>query len=91
MCTVMAWSLPPTRWQVTMTYMPLRSAARGTIRVRVTKRARVRDDVATSLAVDTLVREAKPISVEQAQARQKLWTPEQEGKQGSGQLWTPGS
>ena len=36
----------------------------------------------------------KPISVEQAKARQKLWTPGQEGKQqgsGSGQLWTPGS
>jgi trigger factor len=55
---------------------------------------RVRDDVATSLAVDLLVKEAKPISVEQAKARQKLWTPGQEGKQqgsGSGQLWTPGS
>jgi trigger factor len=52
---------------------------------------RVRGDVATSLAVDALVREAKPISVEQANAREKLWTPEQEGKQGSGQLWTPGS
>jgi len=54
---------------------------------------RVRDDVATSLAVDLLVKEAKPISVEQAKARQKLWTPGQEGKQqgsGSGQLWTPG-
>jgi trigger factor len=53
---------------------------------------RVRDDVATSLAVELLVREAKPISVDQAKAREKLWTPEQEGKQpGSGQLWTPGS
>ena len=55
---------------------------------------RVRDDVATSLAVELLVKEAKPISVEQAKARQKLWTPGQEGKQqgsGSGQLWTPGS
>ncbi len=55
---------------------------------------RVRDDVATSLAVDLLVKEATPISVEQAKARQKLWTPGQEGKQqgsGSGQLWTPGS
>ena len=55
---------------------------------------RVRDDVATSLAVDLLVKDAKPISVEQAKARQKLWTPGQEGKQqgsGSGQLWTPGS
>ncbi|HEY1509081.1 MAG TPA: trigger factor [Solirubrobacteraceae bacterium] len=53
---------------------------------------RVRDDVATSLAVELLVREAKPISVDQAKAREQLWTPEQEDKQsGSGQLWTPGS
>jgi hypothetical protein len=29
MCTVMAWSVLPTRWQVTMTYMPFRSAALG--------------------------------------------------------------
>jgi trigger factor len=56
---------------------------------------RMRQEVATRQAVELLVAEAKPISVEQAKARQKLWTP---GKQdpdhpegGSGQLWTPGS
>jgi hypothetical protein len=39
-----------------------------------------------------LVAEAKPISVDQAKARQKLWTPGKEGAEsGSGQLWTPGS
>ena len=53
---------------------------------------RVRADVASSQAVELLVDEAKPISVEQAEAREKLWTPEREGaEQGSGQLWTPGS
>jgi trigger factor len=53
---------------------------------------RVREDVANSQAVDLLVNEAKPISVEQAKAREKLWTPERETRQqGSGQLWTPGS
>ncbi len=53
---------------------------------------RARDDLATRQAIDLIVREAKPIAVEQAQARQKLWTPGQEGsEQGSGQLWTPGS
>ena len=53
---------------------------------------RVREDVAARQAVQLLVREAKPISVEQAKARQKLWTPgRQEAAQGSGQLWTPGS
>jgi trigger factor len=50
----------------------------------------LREDVATRQAVELLVREAKPITVEQAKARDKLWTPEKEGE-GSGQLWTPGS
>ena len=35
----------------------------------------LRDDVATTQAAELLVREASPISVEQAKARQKLWTP----------------
>jgi trigger factor len=53
---------------------------------------RLREEVAARQAVELLVREAKPISVEQAQARQKLWTPGgEETKQSSGQLWTPGS
>ena len=53
---------------------------------------RVRSEVATRQAIEMLVAEAKPISVDQAKAREKLWTPgkEAEGK-GSGQLWTPGS
>jgi trigger factor len=53
---------------------------------------RVREDVATGQALELLVKEAKPISVEQAKARQKLWTPGKEGPgEGRGQLWTPGS
>jgi trigger factor len=54
---------------------------------------RVRDDVASGQALELLVDQAKPISVEQAKAREKLWTPEREGGQQtrSGQLWTPGS
>ncbi len=52
----------------------------------------VREDVASRQAIDLLVAEAQPISVEQAKARQKLWTPGKEGaEQGSGRLWTPGS
>jgi trigger factor len=62
----------------------------------------LREDVATRQALELLVREAKPISVEQAKARQKLWTPgkEEPAETGgpasgtgspSGQLWTPGS
>jgi trigger factor len=52
---------------------------------------RVREDVASRQALELLVREAKPISVEQAKARDKLWTPGKEGEGRSGQLWTPGS
>ncbi len=60
--------------------------------------ARVRADVAARQAVELLVREAKPITVEQAQAREKLWTPEKRltrsppatGEGGPGRLWTPG-
>jgi trigger factor len=49
-------------------------------------------DLAQRQAVDWLVERAKPISVEQAQARDKLWTPDREQAEGgSGQLWTPGS
>jgi trigger factor len=53
----------------------------------------VRKDVATEQAAALLVREAKPISVEQAKARKKLWTPgaAEADEQGSGQIWTPGS
>ncbi len=58
---------------------------------------RARREVATRQAIELLVAEAKPISVEQAKARQKIWTPGKEaaGDTGtrppSGQLWTPGS
>jgi trigger factor len=54
----------------------------------------VREDVASRQALELLVREATPISVEQAKAREKLWTPgkdDSESGSGSGQLWTPGS
>ncbi len=54
---------------------------------------RVRQEVGNRQAVERLVAEATPITVEQAKARQKLWTPgkDKEGAEGSGQLWTPGS
>jgi trigger factor len=53
---------------------------------------RLRDDIARQMAEELLVREANPITVEQAKARQKLWTPGKEGDEGGpGQLWTPGS
>jgi trigger factor len=53
----------------------------------------LREDVASRQAVEMLVREAAAITVEQAQAREKLWTPGKEDAQGEegggGQIWTP--
>jgi trigger factor len=61
-------------------------------RLSATGLDRIRHEVATRQAVELLVAEAKPISVDQAKARQKLWTPgKEEAERGSGQLWTPGS
>jgi trigger factor len=52
---------------------------------------RVREDVATRQALELIVSEAKAISVEQAKAREKLWTPGKEGEQDQpGRIWTPG-
>jgi trigger factor len=53
---------------------------------------RLRQEVASRQALELLVREAKPIPIEQAKARDKLWQPgKEESGQGSGQIWTPGS
>jgi trigger factor len=56
----------------------------------------VREDLAARQAVELVAERAKPISVEQAQAREQLWTPEQEQAEKSGDgaaesaaLWTP--
>jgi trigger factor len=51
----------------------------------------LRDDIAMRKAVDLLVESATPIPVEQAQARDKLWTPERDEPEPAGRLWTPGS
>lgn len=51
-----------------------------------------REEIAIRKALQLLVAAAKPIPAEQARAREKLWTPEKQGAEGSsGQLWTPGS
>jgi trigger factor len=50
----------------------------------------LRDDIAMRKAVDLMVESAKPITVEQAQARDKLWTPGQEGEAAAKEIWTPG-
>ena len=51
----------------------------------------LREDIAMRKAVDLVVEHAKAIPAEQAQAREKLWTPEKEESEKPGQLWTPGS
>jgi trigger factor len=51
----------------------------------------LREDIAMRKAVDLLVESAKPIPVEQAKAREKLWTPGKERDEQSKQIWTPGS
>ncbi|HEX2231901.1 MAG TPA: trigger factor [Thermoleophilaceae bacterium] len=65
---------------------------------RALKRARsqgaedaLREDIAMRKAVDLVVEHARPIPVDQARAREKLWTPEKEGKEKAGKIWTPGS
>ena len=54
---------------------------------------RMRDDLAARRALELIVADAKPIPVEQAQARDKLWTPEkgEPAESASGKLWTPGT
>jgi trigger factor len=52
----------------------------------------LKDDLAQRKALDLIAEAAKPISIEQAQARDKLWTPgDSEGakSRSTGQLWTP--
>jgi trigger factor len=56
----------------------------------------IREDLAARQAVEFLAAQAKPIPIEQAQAREKLWTPESEQQQvqegaesAAGRLWTP--
>ncbi len=52
----------------------------------------LREDLAQRAAVELLAEHANAISVEQAKARDKLWTPGSErAEEGSRQLWTPGS
>ena len=51
----------------------------------------VKADLAQKHALDLIAESATPISVDQAKARDKLWTPGQERPEGASQLWTPGS
>jgi trigger factor len=52
--------------------------------------AMIRDDIRFRKAIDLVAESAKPIPLEQAEAREQLWTPEKERKETGGTLWTPG-
>jgi trigger factor len=51
----------------------------------------LREDIRLRKALDRVVEEVKPIEIELARAREKLWTPEQEKAPGDTKLWTPSS
>jgi len=58
----------------------------------------LRDEVRMRRAVDVIADSAKPIPLEQAEARERIWTPDKDAdEEGSekpaeaGELWTPGS
>ena len=52
---------------------------------------RVRDDIRLKKALDRVVAEVKPIAPELHEAREAIWTPEQEQATETPKLWTPGS
>ena len=61
-------------------------------RIRAADRLdQLRDDLRMRAALDRVVAEVKPIPVELAQARDKLWTPDKEKPETPAKIWTPGS
>lgn len=52
--------------------------------------AMIADDIRARKAIELVAEEAKPIPLEQAEAREQIWTPEKE-REKSGELWTPES
>lgn len=51
----------------------------------------LREDLRLRDALDRLVADVKPIAVELAAAREKMWTPDKEKAPSEQKLWTPGS
>jgi trigger factor len=52
---------------------------------------RVREDIRLKKALDRIAAEVKPIAPELHEARESIWTPEQERAAGEQKIWTPGS
>jgi trigger factor len=53
------------------------------------REAMIQEDIRARKAIELVAEEAKPIPLEQAEAREKIWTPEKE-REAAGSLWTPG-
>ena len=51
----------------------------------------LREDIAMRKAVDLVVEEASAIPPARAEAREQIWTPEQESQPPAAELWTPSS
>jgi trigger factor len=51
----------------------------------------LREDLRLRAALDRVASEVKPIPVEQAEAREAIWTPDKEKAEPETKLWTPGS
>jgi len=51
--------------------------------------AMIAEDLKARKAIELVAESAVPIPLEQAQAREKIWTPEKE-RESAGELWTPG-
>lgn len=66
------------------------TAAKLLERLRANGRdAMVREDIRARKAIELVAEQAKPIPLEQAEAREQIWTPEKE-REAAGGLWTPG-
>jgi len=48
------------------------------------------EEIRLRKAADLLIESATPITVAQAEAREQIWTPDDDKPEGSGELWTPG-
>jgi trigger factor len=51
----------------------------------------LREDLRLRAALDRVAAEVKPIPIEQAEARDAIWTPDKETPEQETKLWTPGS
>ena len=51
----------------------------------------LREDLRLRAALDRVAAEVKPIPIEQAEAREAIWTPDKEKPEQETKLWTPGN